>query len=129
MPNIDTFKAFITHPAVLALWVGAMLVSLAVLVLDIRKRNAHLMPLMKAVWGLTVIYSGPIGLAVYWTTGRKEIATDSIWRRAFRSVAIAIRAAAPARLPVSSSRPACSRSATGPSRGRPSSSPIWPVMR
>ncbi|WP_213163533.1 DUF4396 domain-containing protein [Kaustia mangrovi] len=87
MANIDAFKAFITHPAVLALWVGAMLVSLAVLGLDIRKRNAHLMPLMKAVWGLTVIYSGPIGLAVYWTTGRKEIATDSIWRRAFRSVA------------------------------------------
>jgi hypothetical protein len=45
------------------------------------------MSLMKVVWGLTVLYSGPIGLAIYLWSGRKEIAADNLPRRAFRSVA------------------------------------------
>lgn len=43
------------------------------------------MPLMKAVWALTALYSGPLGLLVYWSTGRKWIRRDSLWRRAWRS--------------------------------------------
>lgn len=42
---------------------------------------------MRAVWLLTTLYSGPIGAALYWVTGRKQIARDSLWRRAGRSVA------------------------------------------
>jgi hypothetical protein len=84
---MESFKAVITHPAMITVWLVAMLISLGVLIYDLRTRNQHLMSLMKLVWGLTVLYSGPLGLAVYWTCGRKEIAHDSLWRRAFRSVA------------------------------------------
>lgn len=45
------------------------------------------MPLMKYVWGFTVLYSGVIGLLVYFYSGRKEISHDSLWRRGFRSTA------------------------------------------
>lgn len=41
---------------------------------------------MKFVWGLTVLYSGPLGLAVYWYAGRAQIPHDSLWRKGFRSV-------------------------------------------
>jgi hypothetical protein len=41
---------------------------------------------MKFVWGFTVLYSGPVGLAVYWYSGRSQIRRDSLWRRGFRSV-------------------------------------------
>jgi hypothetical protein len=39
------------------------------------------------VWIFTVAYSGPLGLWIYWVTGRKQIARDSVWRRGARSVA------------------------------------------
>jgi hypothetical protein len=42
---------------------------------------------MKWVWLLTVLYSGPLGLAGYYWSGRRQISRDSLWRRAFRSVA------------------------------------------
>jgi hypothetical protein len=61
--------------------------SLAVLVRDLHHRNAEITGLMRWVWLLTVAYSGPLGLAVYYYSGRKQIPRDSIWRRAFRSVA------------------------------------------
>ncbi len=62
-------------------------VCLLWLVRDLRRANPEIAGLMKAVWILTVAYSGPLGLAVYAWSGRKQIARDSIWRRAFRSVA------------------------------------------
>ncbi|MCA0938741.1 DUF4396 domain-containing protein [Salipiger pacificus] len=76
-----------SSPWFLAAWLALMIPSEIALIRDLRRNNAHLMSLMKLVWGLTVLYSGPVGLAVYWSCGRKEIATDSIWRRGFRSVA------------------------------------------
>lgn len=77
-----------TLPALLLLaWAALMLPSLALTIHDLRRRNAHLMPLMKLVWGLTVLYSGPLGLLIYWRTGRRQIPDDHDWRRAFRSVA------------------------------------------
>ena len=33
-----------------------------------------------------MLYSGPIGLAGYWYSGRTQISHDSLWRRGFRSV-------------------------------------------
>jgi hypothetical protein len=42
---------------------------------------------MSWVWTLTVLYSGPIGLGIYFFSGRKQIAKDSVWRRSLRSVA------------------------------------------
>ena len=42
---------------------------------------------MRWVWILTVAYSGIVGLAIYYYSGRKQIPKDDIWRRSFRSVA------------------------------------------
>ncbi len=84
---MQTIVAIISSPAFLVVWAMLMLPSLAILVRDMQRNNKHLMSLMKWVWALTVVYSGPLGLLIYWTTGRKEIATDSLYRRAFRSVA------------------------------------------
>lgn len=71
----------------LAIWAATMILSEVILFFDLYRKNAHLMSLMKMVWVLTVAYSGPIGLMIYWLTGRKEIRSDSLWRRSFRSVA------------------------------------------
>lgn len=84
---IETVRSLIAGPEVLVGWGALMLPCLVLVVRDLRTRNAHLMGLMKVVWFFTVLYSGPLGLAVYWWTGRKEIRRDSLWRRAFRSVA------------------------------------------
>lgn len=80
------FHALIS-PAVLAAWAVVVAIALAVLWDDLRTRNESLPSLMKLVWTLTVLYSGPVGLAVYWYAGRTQIPTDDIWRRGFRSVA------------------------------------------
>ncbi len=57
------------------------------LIRDLRLSNPQTPSLMKLVWGFTVLYSGPLGLAVYIYSGRRQIARDSLWRRGFRSVA------------------------------------------
>lgn len=54
---------------------------------DIQTKNADIPSLMKLVWVLTIAYSGLFGLAVYWKTGRKQIKTDSLLRKGFRSTA------------------------------------------
>ncbi|SLN48682.1 hypothetical protein ROJ8625_02379 [Roseivivax jejudonensis] len=84
---MDTLTSLLDSPLVLALWVLAMVPSLIWTIRDLRTRNAHLMPLMKVVWALTVLYSGPIGLMVYRWSGRKEIPRDTLARRGMRSVA------------------------------------------
>lgn len=84
---MDIFIAFLSSPWSLVGWAALVIPCEAWLIQDLRRRNAHLMPLMKVVWALTVLYSGPVGLAVYTSSGRKEIPDDAGWRRAFRSVA------------------------------------------
>ena len=84
---MQTIQMIVSSPWFVGLWAVLMIPSLIILIQDIRIRNAHLMPLMKLVWGFTVAYSGPLGLLIYWISGRKEIADDNDWRRAFRSVA------------------------------------------
>jgi hypothetical protein len=78
---------FLSQPIVLAVWLAAVAASLVIVVRDLRENNSHLMSLMKAVWVLTVAYSGPLGLTIYWLTGRRAISSDGTARRAFRSVA------------------------------------------
>ncbi|OCW57512.1 DUF4396 domain-containing protein [Hoeflea olei] len=75
------------NPWFLVVWGAAAMVSSALLIRDLVVNNAQLMSLMKLVWVLTVLYSGPLGLTVYWATGRRQIRDDALWRRAFRSVA------------------------------------------
>ncbi|KRS19468.1 DUF4396 domain-containing protein [Roseovarius indicus] len=84
---METLTAFLASPISLVIWAALVIPSETVLLADLRRNNAHLMSLMKLVWALTVLYSGPIGLLIYWSCGRKEISTDSLPRRAFRSVA------------------------------------------
>lgn len=73
--------------AFLLAWAPLAVVSLAVLVRDLARRNPEIGGLMRWVWLLTVAYSGPLGLAGYFYSGRKQIPRDDLWRRAFRSVA------------------------------------------
>jgi hypothetical protein len=82
----QAIQSFLTNPVVVAVWVVLVVASLGVLVWDLRTNNEGTMSLMELVWGFTVLYSGPIGLAVYWYSGRSQIAHDSVWRRGFRSV-------------------------------------------
>ncbi len=83
----QALKSALTNPQVLMVWVVLVAISLAVLGYDLYRNNRAIAPLMKFVWGLTVLYSGPIGLAVYAYSGRRQIAHDSMWRKGFRSVA------------------------------------------
>jgi len=77
----------LTAPWFLWTWGALVAVSLAALVRDLATGNRGIKPLMKAVWLLTVLYSGPVGLLIYWSTGRRQIPRDSDWRRGWRSVA------------------------------------------
>lgn len=71
----------------IASWCVVTVVCIGVVVRDLVVHNQHLMPLMKAVWIIVTACSGAIGLAIYFLSGRKEISSDSIWRRGFRSTA------------------------------------------
>ena len=79
--------AWLDDPLFLITWLSGTAVALAILIRDLSRNNSHLMPLMKLVWVLTVLYSGLLGLAIYYYSGRKEIPRDSLYRRGFRSVA------------------------------------------
>ena len=83
----ERLKSLLTDPAFLWVWCGLVAVSLAVLIYDLKTANPQTPSLMKLVWSFTVLYSGPLGLAVYFYSGRRQIARDSLWRRGFRSVA------------------------------------------
>ncbi|WP_435334931.1 DUF4396 domain-containing protein [Haloarchaeobius sp. TZWWS8] len=84
---LKAIQQFITNPAVMTAWVLLVLTSLAVLVYDLRTNNTELPSLMQFVWSLTVLYSGPLGLGLYYYAGRTQISHDSLWRKAGRSVA------------------------------------------
>ncbi|WP_232688304.1 DUF4396 domain-containing protein [Halobacterium zhouii] len=82
----STLQSFLTNPTYLTIWGVLVAISLSILVWDLWKNNEELGRLMKFVWGFTVLYSGPLGLAGYWWSGRTQIAHDSLWRKGFRSV-------------------------------------------
>ncbi|MDS0295200.1 DUF4396 domain-containing protein [Halogeometricum luteum] len=84
-PIRRVLEPVLSSPVVAGIWVLLVVSAVAVLWWDIRKRNEALPSMMKFVWTLTVVYSGPIGLAVYWWSGRTQIARDSLWRRGARS--------------------------------------------
>ena len=77
---LEAIRQPLSDPWFLVVWAVLMLPSVAWVIVDLRTRNAHLMSLMKAVWVLTVLYSGPFGLLIYRATGRKEIPADGLWR-------------------------------------------------
>lgn len=77
----------LSSPVFISLWVPIVLLSLLRLIYDLKRHNPEIPGLMQWVWALTVLYSGPIGLALYYYFGRKQIRRDSLWRRGCRSVA------------------------------------------
>lgn len=85
--NIDTLRDFLSSGWVLGIWLSLSVTSCLVLLNDLRRHNNHIGSLMKAVWFLSVLYSGPLGLLIYYYSGRKQISSDSLWRKGFRSVA------------------------------------------
>ncbi|WP_158059275.1 DUF4396 domain-containing protein [Halorussus halophilus] len=86
-PVRTLLKPVLSDPMILGAWAIVVLACIGVLWRDIRKRNQALPSLMKGVWALVVLYSGPFGLAIYWYSGRSQISHDSLWRRGFRSTA------------------------------------------
>ena len=84
-PIREVLRPFLSSPVVAVVWALLLITSLGVLWWDIRERNEALPSMMKFVWSLTVLYSGPIGLAIYWWSGRSQISHDSFWRRGSRS--------------------------------------------
>lgn len=84
-PARDVIKPLLASWWTLGLWATLNIVSLGVLWWDIRGQNQNIPSMMKFVWSLVVAYSGPIGLGVYWYTGRTQIDHDSLWRQGFRS--------------------------------------------
>jgi hypothetical protein len=86
-PIRHALKPALSDPALMLVW--AVLVGAAVGTLwwDIRSRNRALPSMMKGVWTLVVLYSGPFGLAIYWVAGRTQISRDTVWRRGLRSTA------------------------------------------
>lgn len=84
---MDSLRSAISSAPFFWAWGLFVLISFLYLIYDLITRNPQIMPLMKWVWGLAVLYSGPIGLAAYFYSGRRQIAHDSVPRRGFRSVA------------------------------------------
>jgi hypothetical protein len=84
-PAREVLVPILSSPVTLVVWAILVLTSVGVLWWDIRKHNQTLPSMMKFVWTLTVLYSGPIGLTIYWWSGRTQISHDSFWRRGSRS--------------------------------------------
>lgn len=85
--TIENMRQILSSSDLLVSWFGLSLLSCTVLIYDLRRNNYHLSSMMKAVWLLTVLYSGPLGLSIYYYSGRRQIAADTLWRKGFRSVA------------------------------------------
>ena len=80
-------RELLENNLLLGSWLLMVICSLIILVYDIRTNNRQIASIMKAVWFMTVLYSGPLGLWIYSVSGRKQISRDSIWRKGLRSVA------------------------------------------
>jgi len=83
----DTIRNLLGNGWLVSAWLLLAILSVAWLLRDFRLHNSHIHSLMKAVWFMTVLYSGPLGLWLYYISGRKQIASNSIWRKGVRSVA------------------------------------------
>lgn len=84
-PIRQAVKPFLSSSLVLGIWLVLIATSLAVLWWDLRKRNQMIGSWMKLVWTLSVLFSGPFALGVYWWSGRTQISHDSTWRGGWRS--------------------------------------------
>ncbi|MFB6196502.1 MAG: DUF4396 domain-containing protein [Haloplanus sp.] len=86
-PVREVLKPILSNPMVIGLWALFVVASVGIVRWDIRRYNQALPSMMKGVWTLVVLYSGPFGLLLYWYAGRTQISHDSLWRRGVRSTA------------------------------------------
>lgn len=77
----------LSNPLFLLIWGVSVAFGLSIVIFDLIMSNSELSTVMKAVWALTVAYSGLIGVALYYWSGRHQMSDDSLWKRACRSVA------------------------------------------
>jgi hypothetical protein len=87
MLDATMIRELLSNPGLLTSWLILALICCSVLVYDLHRHNSQIAALMKAVWLLSVLYSGPLGLLIYYYAGRRQIRRDSLWRKGFRSVA------------------------------------------
>lgn len=87
MDAMSDMSEILNHWWLVGLWALVAGTCLFVLFRDLAHRNTEIAGLMKLVWIFTVANSGPLGLWIYWNSGRKQIPRDGIWRRGARSVA------------------------------------------
>jgi hypothetical protein len=105
----ETFHAIVT-PEIVVGWFLLSVLCVGVLHYDLRANNQGIPRVMQLVWTLTVFYSGPLGLAVYWYSGRSQIPEDTFARRGMRSTASsrwrpASSSPSPSRWPTASASP------------------------
>ena len=84
---MEAVREFLDQWWLVGVWVAVATACVLVLLRDLARSNPEITGLMRFVWIFTTAYSGPLGLWVYWSSGRKQIANDSMWRRGARSVA------------------------------------------
>lgn len=85
--NLEQFQSLIDTWAGLSVWLVLVAASVVWVIYDLNNKNSHIASIMKLVWVLTVLYSGPVGVLIYCYSGRQQIATDNLSRKGFRSVA------------------------------------------
>src|SRR6056297_2860769 len=83
----DALVPVLSSSSFLIAWLVVALACIGLVIRDLMRANSGMGRLMKVVWVLTVAYSGPIGLLIYWKTGRQQIVRDTLWRRGWRSTA------------------------------------------
>lgn len=88
-------RDILTSPTFLVVWALVVVGVLAVLARDLRVRNPQTGSMMKWVWWFTVLYSGPLGLAIYCFSGRRQITRDS-WASLIVSLSAGLVVAYPA---------------------------------
>lgn len=85
--SLDSIQSVIDNWTGLSAWLVLVAASVAWVVYDLRTVNSHIVSIMQWVWILTALYSGPVGVLIYRYSGRRQIATDDLSRKGFRSVA------------------------------------------
>jgi len=85
--TLDQIQSILNNWTGLSIWLVIVAACVIWVIYDLRTENSHIASIMKLVWVLTVLYSGPLGVLIYRYSGRRQIATDNLSRKGFRSVA------------------------------------------
>lgn len=85
--SLDQIQNLIDTWTGLGIWLAIVAACVMWVIYDLRTENSHIASIMQLVWVLTVLYSGPLGVLIYRYSGRRQIATDNLPRKGFRSVA------------------------------------------